>query len=195
MRDNMHRRCFLTGLAGAALAVPFAQAARAGESARLNAALRAGALILYFRHAATAEGGNDRPFTPRDEQRNLSDFGIEQSRLIGARLRARRIPVGAVHASPFYRCTDMADLAFGRHQVEPNLISLANTGRPRGRANWLRRRLATPPSPGGNMVLIAHVHNFQRVTGVTLREGEAAIVQPLGEAGFAVVARRMPDDW
>ena len=200
MLEGMHRRVFLgrvllAGLGGAALAPPFENAARASESPDMGSALRSGALILYFRHAATVEGGNDRPFTLRAEQRNLSEYGIAQSRLIGARLRARGIPLGEVLCSPFYRCTDMADLAFGRHRIEENLISLANTGPPQGRANWLRRRLSSPPPPGGNLVLIAHVHNFQRVARMTLREGEAAIVQPMGEAGFRVLARRMPGAW
>lgn len=196
----MHRRDFLgrallAGLAGAALSPGLTIAAGAGEAPDMASALRSGTLILYFRHAATREGGNDRPFTARAEQRNLSEYGISQSRLVGARLRAQRIPLGEVLCSPFYRCTDMADLAFARHRIEPNLISLANTGRPRGRAGWLRRRLSTPPPPGGNLVLIAHVHNFQRVARLTLREGEAAIIQPMREAGFRVLARRMPEDW
>lgn len=200
MQEGMHRRDFLgrallAGLGGVALSPPLAIAAGAREGSDLASALRSGAFILYFRHAATVEGGNDRPFTPRAEQRNLSEYGINQSRLVGARLRALRIPLGEVLCSPFYRCTDMADLAFGRHRIERNLISLANTGRPRGRADWLRRRLSAPPPPGGNLVLIAHVHNFQRVARLSLREGEAAIVQPMREAGFRVLARRMPEDW
>jgi phosphohistidine phosphatase SixA len=179
MTSHIKRRVLIAGLFAAigteGFSAPDESADRGQETL---ARLRAGNCVIYFRHAATGPPRNDRPYTPRDEQRNLSDKGIAQSRDIGKRIRALRIPLGRVLASPFYRCFETADLAFGRHEIEPMLISLANSGRPYGRVSWLRQTLSEPVAGGGNLVIVGHVHNLLRVARVNLREAEAAIILP-----------------
>ncbi len=193
MTHFLVRRRVLAGL-GAALLLPGCNPSASNDHAPLVEALRGGGLVIYFRHAATDRGGNDNLGMTRDEQRNLSPEGIEQSRRIGRRFRTLGIPVGTVLSSPFYRCTDMADLAFGRHTPEPRLISVANTGGPDERTAWLARRLSTAPADGRNLVLISHSGNIRAAAGVTLAEGEAAVFRPLGDS-FSVLGQVRAEDW
>lgn len=172
----MQRRAFLvlsaSGLAGACATV--------GADAPVFDALKSGGHVIYFRHAATDRRGVDMPDWPRARQRNLSDFGKLQSRQIGAGAVRRGIPIGAVRVSPFYRCMDMAELAFGRFEVEPRLVSTSNAGGdPAARVAYLRRVFSTP-FDGPNRVLIAHSSNIRDAAGVELAEGEAVVMRPLG---------------
>lgn len=158
-------------------------------------ALKAGGHVIYFRHAATDRRGVDMPDWPRSRQRNLSDFGALQSRRIGEGARARGIPVGEVRVSPFYRCMDMAEIAFGRFEVDRNLVSTSNAeGNTSRRIAYLKRRFATP-FEGPNLVLIAHSSNIQDAAGVELGEGEAAVFRPLGSAGSQLVGTIGAELW
>ena len=143
-------------------------------------ALKSGGHVIYFRHAATDRSGVDMPDWPRARQRNLSEFGKLQSRRIGEGIRARNIPIGDVRVSPFFRCIDMAELAFGRSEIDRNLLSSANAdAETEARIAYLKRRLSTR-FDGPNLVLISHSRNISDAAGVALQEGEAAVFRPLG---------------
>ena len=91
----------------------------------IEARLRAGGLVLAFRHAL-APGTFDPPgFKLGDcsTQRNLSEEGREQARRIGAWFKARGLQPAAVRSSPWCRCMDTARLAFGRAEAWPALGS------------------------------------------------------------------------
>src|SRR5687768_7388314 len=106
------RRAFLA----AAVAVPFARAEE-DDAARTWGRLREGGHVILVRHASTVPGtGDPASFRLGDcaTQRNLSGEGREESRRLGARLRAERVPVGAVYTSPWCRCRETAVLAFGK---------------------------------------------------------------------------------
>lgn len=157
-------------------------------------ALKSGGHVIYFRHAATDRRGVDLPDWPRERQRNLSDFGKLQSQQIGEGAVRRGIPIGEVRVSPFYRCMDMADLAFGRFVREPRLISTSNAeGDTAARVAYLRRVLSTP-FDGPNVVLIAHSSNIRDVADLELTEGEAAVIRPLGDR-FAAVGTLGAEVW
>ena len=79
------------------------------------AALRAGGCVLALRHAL-APGTYDPPDMRLDDcrtQRNLSDEGRAQARRIGESLRARALVPRQVRSSPWCRCRETAQLAFG----------------------------------------------------------------------------------
>ncbi|MEM6304210.1 MAG: histidine phosphatase family protein [Pseudomonadota bacterium] len=192
MRPKSHisRRFFLAST-GAALALP--GAARASRQAARNA-LAAGEAVVYFRHGATTWSGVDSIDWPRARQRLLSDFGIAQSERIGAAFRAQGFPVGEVLASPFARCRDMAEIAFGRVVEHMALIGLLSDAEGReARVDFLRGLMARPTA-GGNRIIVSHRSNIAQVAGVTLEEGEAVVLRPTG-AGFDVLATFMPQDW
>jgi Histidine phosphatase superfamily (branch 1) len=83
----------------------------------LLSALRAGGLILYFRHTSTDFGQNDDQMSGYEDcarQRNLTSRGRDEAHAIGAAIQRLRIPIGDVLASPFCRTRETAQLIFGR---------------------------------------------------------------------------------
>lgn len=157
-----------------------------GTSSEVFDALKAGGHVIYFRHAATDRRGVDMPDWPRSRQRNLSDFGKLQSAQIGEGASRRGIPIGEVKVSPFFRCMDMAEIAFGGFEEDRNLISTSNAeGDPSARVAYLRR-IFSEPFTGPNIVLIAHSSNIRDAAGVELAEGQAVVMRPEG-GGFTVV--------
>lgn len=177
-----------------ACAPPEGPAAAQGTDPIL-AALQDGGHVVYFRHAATTRSGIDRIEWPRARQRLLSEEGIAQSRRIGTAFRARGIPVDEVLASPFARCRDMAEIAFGRVEERMELLGLLSDDDGRaGRVAYLRGRMSAPPAPGTNRVIVAHRSNAATVAGVELEEGHAVVVRPEGD-GFSILGTLAPDDW
>jgi phosphohistidine phosphatase SixA len=161
-------------------------------------ALRRGGYVLYFRHAATDMSKNDAGMTSFDDcptQRNLVDRGRDDARAIGAAIRALGIPIGKVRASPFCRTVETAELAFGRAEKTAEVRGGPVRADDAARYAPLRKLLAERPAPGTNDVIVSHGNPFYAVAGAPyLAEGEAAVVQPTGDA-FRVVARIRVEDW
>src|SRR5690349_17884701 len=151
------------------LAVPAAAAdrprpvpAEAPEGQALVARLRAGGLVLFFRHADTRGEPCDRSFRIGDRagQRNLAPEGRAQAVRLGARIAQLGIPVVTpVLAGPVFRARDTAELAFGTAQVAVTDSLLADDYAG-ARLDLVvakhRRLLAAPVPPGGNRVLVGH---------------------------------------
>lgn len=163
--------------------------------------LHRGGVVIYFRHAATevvagAEGAEK--LARCETQRNLSAMGREQATKIGAAFAALGIPVGNVISSPFCRCKDTAQLAFGRHIVSNDLhfaIDVSAEERRRLTAA-LRDMLSAPPAAGTNTVIVGHTANMREAAGLWPKpEGAAYVVRPLGAGRFEAVARMAPEDW
>jgi phosphohistidine phosphatase SixA len=159
--------------------------------AALVARLRAGGLVLFFRHADTRGENCDRSFRVGDRagQRNISPDGVAQSRRIGARLRELGIPVARpVLAGPVYRARDTAEHAFGATEVvvTDSLMADDFSG---PRLAWVldehRRLFAEAPPAGANRVLVGHrtpaIMVFgDPVAGRAFPEGGALVIAPQG---------------
>lgn len=122
----MHRRHLL----GAALLAPVFLPSRAQPAADdpAAAAIRAGGVVVAFRHAL-APGTFDPPEFRVDDcrtQRNLSAEGRAQATRMGQWFKARGLSPAALRSSPWCRCLDTARLAFGEPEAWPAL------GSPRG---------------------------------------------------------------
>ena len=95
------------------------------DPARLVEQLREGGLVIYFRHSATETSGvaeaNGVDVSRCDTQRSLTPAGKAQATAIGRAFTALHIPVGEVLSSPFCRCKETAELAFGHYKVNPDL--------------------------------------------------------------------------
>ncbi|MEM9724715.1 MAG: histidine phosphatase family protein [Pseudomonadota bacterium] len=171
-------------------------AARTTLSEETRAALLAGELAIYFRHAATTWSGVDRIEWPRSRQRLLSAEGVAQSEQIGAAIRDLGAPIGDVLASPFARCRDMAEIAFGRVEERRELLGLLSdaSGRP-ARIAYLRQQVSTPTGGAGNRVIISHRSNIAEVAGASLGEGDAVLLRPLGDGRFETLEIVRPGDW
>lgn len=148
------------------LALPGA-AASADEAAW--AALARGGQVVLVRHAATTPGAGDPPgFRLEDcaTQRNLSQAGRREARRLGEAFRSRGVRVARVLSSPWCRCLESAELAFG---VRP----------------------ATHPALG-NLVLFTHGSTTLALTGEYPAMGEAILVTPAGGGAFRVAGRIAP---
>jgi phosphohistidine phosphatase SixA len=165
----------------------------------LSSALAGGGYILYFRHTSTDFGQNDERMTGYEDcttQRNLTDIGRAEARAIGAALTELRIPVGDVLASPFCRTMETATLIFGRAKATAAVRGGPAQPESPDRYAALRELLATPVRGGTNLAIVSHGNSFRAVAGGPyLAEGEAAVIEPRGSAGFGVVARVRKDGW
>jgi phosphohistidine phosphatase SixA len=159
------------------------------EGAALVARLRAGGLVLFFRHADTRGENCDRSFRIGDRpgQRNISASGRAQSARIGGRLRELGIPLARpILAGPVYRARDTAEQAFGTIEVTDSLLADDYAG---GRLAWVvaehRRLFGEAPPPGTNRVLVGHrtpaIMVFgDPVAGRAFPEGGALVIDPRG---------------
>jgi phosphohistidine phosphatase SixA len=164
--------------------------------------LRAGGLVLFFRHADTRGENCDISFRVGDRagQRNISPAGIAQSRRIGERLAALAIPLARpVLAGPVYRARDTAEHAFGAADVVVTDSLLADdfSG---PRLGWVlaeHRRLFSEAVPRGtNRVLVGHrtpgiMVAGDAVGGRAFPEGAALVIEP-GGRDFRVLGILMP---
>lgn len=164
--------------------------------------LRKGGFVIYFRHGPTdvSSGASDEKadLARCDRQRNLSAPGREQAAAIGRAFRSLKIPVGTVLSSPFCRCKDTAQLAFGRHTVDNDLYFAINVGaEERARlADRLRRILSTAPAKGANTIVVAHTANLREAAGIWPKpEGVAHVFRPLPGNRFEPVAMVLAEDW
>lgn len=185
------KRRRVLAMAAATLLVPVAGRA-SGMLARET--LAQGQAVVYFRHGATTWSGVDQLEWPREQQRLLSDLGIQQSEQIGAAFRQRGWPVGDVLTSPFARCRDMAEIAFGRVEERMELVGLLSDRSGRAaRITYLREQISKPTG-GLNRIIISHRSNIAQVAGIPLDEGDGAVLRP-SQSGFETLAVLRPSDW
>lgn len=178
----------VTGCGG--LTAPEPEGPLTGE--RLVQALREGGLVLYLRHTATEQDAPDGSLSdPCSAQRGLTDAGRAQARSIGAAVRALRVPVGQVLASPFCRTVQTAELAFGGAERAEALLPV-----PAGAsADDVVALLADEPEDGTNTVLVGHATNLRPAAGATPEEGGTVVFRPDGEGAFLVVGEVPPGGW
>ena len=163
----------------------------------LVANLRRGGYIIVFRHAATNWDEKDaagEDFENRAAQRNLSGQGRADAAAIGKALATLAVPIDSVFASPMWRCRDTAELAFGRYEKMVELFRKGPVYR-----ETRTRMLGTKPLEGKNRVLVGHqdplipiipgLHRDQ------LKEGDALVIEPLGDRKYKVVSQVTPADW
>jgi len=165
----------------------------------LGDALRRGGYVLYFLHASTDFGQNDDAMASFDDcaqQRNLTDKGRAEARDIGAAMARAHVKVDAVLASPYCRTRETARLIFGRETVE-NAVRGGPASNEGGRYDGLKALLSKPVARGTNVAIVSHGNPFRAVAPATgyLAEGEAAVVEPLGDKGFRIVGRIPRDGW
>lgn len=168
------------------------------ERSALLRALKEGGLIVYFRHGATDRGGVDSIQLPRDQQRQLSDEGKAQARAVGEAFRRHNVQVAEVLSSPYARCHDFAQIAFGQARDDALLLGLLSQDKDRQvRIDHSFALLRRPVQAGQNRVLVAHTSNIAETTGVTLPEGGAVLARPdvKAQRGFTVLGRLLPADW
>ncbi len=190
--------------AGCALPKVDADTVLSGEP--LVALLRAGGNNIYFRHAQTdwsqddhIERAGDWASCEPTRVRQLSQAGRRTARAVGDAMRALRIPVGAILASPYCRTVETAKLMnLGPVTNTTDVMNLRAAEYFGGRDAVLQRarsRLAVPPPANMNVVLVAHGNVARGATDVYPDEAEGVIFRPDGNGGFTFVGRLTPEQW
>jgi phosphohistidine phosphatase SixA len=167
------------------------------DDERVWAALRQGGKVILLRHGHVdiREGiGRLSPGNCAVEV-NLSSHGLEQAKRIGEAFRAHGITVGDVLSSPYCRCIDTGQIAFGRatpvqYLVPPGVVpdSQAKLNGERVLQEIMKHR------DSSNLVMITHDLNIANVVlEDTVPMSEFFVVQPNG-ANFDVIGKiRMAD--
>ena len=123
-------------------------------------------------------------FSQCEGQRNLSRQGRQDATQLGQAFTRLGIPVGQVRTSPFCRCKDTARLAFGRFEIDQQLLfsfGLSKVQRTQA-SSYLATILAQLPEVGTNTVLVSHSANLDGATGIWPEvEGGVYIFQPQPE--------------
>jgi len=159
--------------------------------------LRGGGQVVFMRHTVTTPGVGDPAGFRIDDcatQRNLTSEGRETARRIGEVFRARGVRVGEVLSSRWCRCTQTAELAFGRHQIWTEINSLyQDPGARDKQTQAVRQRVAAHRGPD-NLILVSHGANILPLTGIHPTPGGMVILTPGGPDGFRVAGKMEPDD-
>jgi broad specificity phosphatase PhoE len=181
-------------------------AQRAKEDARsreIIKGLQQGGYVIFLRHAKTDWSQKDiEPFdfSTCSGQRNLSAEGRVQAARIGEAYRQLKIPVDRVISSPFCRCKDTAELAFGTYEIEEDLqhIPYKETREAKKRMEYLWKRveemLAQVPPAGTNTVLVGHSPNLYPIIDIrSLPEGNTVVFKPDGNGSFELIGMILPE--
>ncbi len=195
MPHPTRRTLLRTGLALPLVSLPALACGQAPDAA-VNT-LRAGGVVVAFRHAL-APGTFDPPgFTlgQCSTQRNLNDEGRAQARRIGQWFQRQGLKPARVLSSPWCRCTETAQLAFGSAEAWPAL------GSPRGYAEQtnaehlglLRGALAEAArQPGRFEVWVTHMFVLSALVQENTSSGEGLVLRADGRGGVQVLARVAP---
>lgn len=150
-----------------------------------------GGQVLFIRHAETTPGVGDPPgFRLEDcaSQRNLSAEGRAQALRLGKAFAERKVPIGDVLSSPWCRCRETAQLAFGRSRSWDALSNLfGRSGEAGKQVRALQPRIAAYRG-SGNLVLVSHGSTAAALTGEHPGMGELLVLTPSG-TGFRVAGR------
>lgn len=176
--------------------------ANATENAPVGSALeglKQGGYVIFFRHGATDQNHADTDKSNLGNcaaQRNLTEQGKAQAAAIGAGFKALNIPVGDVRSSEYCRCLDTAKIAFGRAEADSNLSSFLDVppAVQQQRVQAIKTLLTTPPPKGSNTIVVSHKIMFNKATGLTLEEGEAAVFKPEGGT-YKLIGQVKPEQW
>lgn len=153
--------------------------------------LKKGDRVVFMRHAVTTPGVGDPPGFRLDDcstQRNLNDQGRRDSQQVGAAFRARGIVVERVYSSPWCRCLETANLAFGKSEISNALSNLFTHPENRERQVREMRELISARAPN-NRVLVSHGATILALTGVSLGTAEMLVVTPQSDGQFVVNGR------
>jgi len=164
-------------------------------------ALQKGGYILYMRHGE-ATVGQDRPAVDLHDcstQRNLSDTGREQAKMLGESMRKLNIPVQyPVVASPYCRTRESAELAFGSGNVavDPSLAAIAklsdstiSAAEKQSIVTQVEKMFEEVPLSGTNKVIIGHAFPAGVAVGEIPYMG-AVMIKPKGPGnGYEIVQK------
>ena len=165
-------------LVAVALLAGACSGALANDAAAWEALRRDGAVALV-RHG-DAPGIGDPDGWKLDDcttQRNLDDAGRAQARALGAKLKAERIPVRRLLASPWCRTTETATLlGVGAVEAEPAFANAFVLRDRRAELAAAARAVIGRWRGPGALVVVTHGENIRALTGRSPATAELVVV-------------------
>jgi phosphohistidine phosphatase SixA len=173
------------------------------EGPALVKALQHGGYVIVMRHTSSPREAPTKAAANADNvnaERQLDQEGRDTAIAMGQALRALKIPIGDVLASPTYRALETvkyAQLGTARTFAELGDNGQSMAGGTEAQAVWLRQRVTQFPS-GSNTIVVTHFPNLtgafpQWAKGVA--DGEALVFGPDGKGGATLVARIKIEEW
>lgn len=162
--------------------------------------LQQGHHIIYMRHSQTNRDQRDndkKDFTQCKSQRNLSANGRTLAAAIGDKIERLNIPIGKVFSSPYCRCKDTAELAFGSFSIEEDL-QFSMSKKPaelKHLGQRLKSLMLAAPDTKDNTVFVGHTSNLREGLGIWPKP--EAVVAVFKKKNNDVVFQGFikPDDW
>ena len=192
------------GLLALSLSLSVGAAIPAGAElppAELVKALQSGGYIVYMRHTKTNKNQEDLDHNDLSNcatQRNLSDEGRAQARVIAEAFRELGIKVDSVFSSPYCRAKQTANIAFGDYQISNDLRYLSHIPddeRPAA-IERIKRMLGQAPSNGGIVILVSHTENLKQTTGIWPKDsGVMHVFKPTPGGGYSHLGKIDPGEW
>jgi len=153
------------------------------DDEKVWAALKQGGKVILLRHGHVDIREGMGRLSPGNcaEEVNLSARGVEQAKRIGEAFRAHGIAVGAVLSSPFCRCIDTGQIAFGRATPVQYLVPPGVVSDSQAKLNdELVLQEILKHHDSSNLVMITHDLNIANVVFEPPVMGEFFVVQPNG---------------
>lgn len=166
------------------------------EDAEFWYALQQGGKVVLIQHAKLDENVGD-PFSLDPScfiERNLSDEGRTQAQVIGHTFRHHQVVIDVVYASPHCRTKDTAQLAFGKFEIKPELRLIRALPEEQANQNMIAIKTLIGNYQGtGNLVLVTHRPNIGELIHQRVHPGYVAVVEPLGDGLFDLIAIKVFD--
>jgi len=189
-KTRVSRSAFTT-LTGILIICSFLGLVKADDSISWDSLNQSGHILL-MRHALAPGTGDPENFKIEDcsTQRNLSESGRNQAKVIGQRLRNSGLSNVRVYSSQWCRCLETAKL-LGLSSVAklPALNSFfrefqKKESQTKALKTWLDSKKLDKP-----IVLVTHQVNITAFTGIFPQSGEIIVVKKANGGGFETIGR------
>ena len=152
---------------------------KADLNKKLIEKLDEGGKIIFIRHAYAPGSGDPDNFNLNDcsTQRNLSEEGREQAKLIGKFFRENHIKVDKVLSSEWCRCKETAKIAFRNFSTNSFLNSFYNPLFAKNRNKQIKElnNYIETLKTNGNLILVTHYVLISEVLNYNPSSGEIVV--------------------
>ena len=141
--------------------------------------LEEGGKLIFIRHAYAPGSGDPDNFNLNDcsTQRNLSEEGREQAKLIGKFFKENHIKVDKVLSSEWCRCKETAKIAFRNFSTNSFLNSFYNPLFAKNRNKQVKElnNYIETLKTNGNLILVTHYVLISEVLNYNPSSGEIVV--------------------
>ena len=166
-------------------------------------ALKRGGYVVYMRHGRTRYDQQELERQNResgrfdlnncDTQRQLSDFGRGELKVIAEPFRQLKLSFDRIYTSRYCRAIESAKFFVDKFETTEKLSNEAQVGLDPSNKPRTLAFFSVKPAAGKNNFMMAHGGVFWEATGYVIQEAHAVVLDP-NDLGV-LVARIAPNDW